>query len=420
MPRVHSQRFNESDKYLYHARYPMTHVYPKDHVHYGKLHREHKTQEIVVPQRIHECGHVCHGAHADYEGHRRHQSTDHRAAHHKWGCCRCRAVEDHFKVSLGYGYPRHGIEFDKLREEQKIKGYWAKSTRFRWGYVKRFGLLREQGQIPDSYLNNGLGLRSSYTDASSQLVLKNGLSSQVFNYPLKNPKDWGEAETHHAPWNPAFYSTTASPPTTRAENYRALVKVYQKQRDESGDGGGGYTFAIPPDEYETQRVDFHFASHLGWHKGLARYALYVPLGYRRGRPEFTRGFDMLGIITGMPTTEFSKMCIHCRNAIKGIPDYLFWYARGYHRYAAMIMDRVEKEVIKQSKVDFQLEDNSYLPDHERKFSTKRGNIMPFVGCADNQLLPDRLNKNITYDSYHDIHQQDIERWASIFREKGTG
>jgi len=417
MPRVRSNRFNESTRHIYQARYPMTHVYPKGCANEGKLHREHKAQELVVPQRIHECGHVCHGAHADYEGKRRQQSdrTSH-FPHHAWGCCRCRAVEAHFGVSLGYGYPRHGVETDKLRIEQKVKGYWAKATRFRWGYVRRFGLQREQGQIPDSYLNAGLGLRSSYTDASAQLVVKSGLSTQALSYPIKNPKDWDEAETHHAWWTPAFYTSTSK----GKDHAAALVSAYEKQRAEST-VGAGYTLALPPDIYETRKAEFEWASHLGWHKGLARYALYVPLGYRRSRPEFTKGFDMLGIITGMPPSEFSRMCIYCRNAIKGIPDYLFWQARGYHKYAAMIMDRVEKAVIKQSKKDFHLDlPKHILPDHEAKLNTKRGNTMLFVGCADKQLLPYRLNKNITHETYHDIHQQDIDRWASTFREEGTG
>jgi hypothetical protein len=198
------------------------------------------------------------------------------------------------------------------------------------------------------------------------------------------------------------------------------VSAYEQQRSESV-LGTGYTLAIPPDEYETQKAEFHWASHLGWHKGLARYALYVPLGWKTSRPTFAKGFDMLGIITGMHRSEFSKMCIYCRNAIKGIPDYLFWQARGYHKYAAMIMDRVEKEVIKQSKKDFHLDRPRHtIPDCEYTFNTKRGNTMPFVGCADTQLLPYRLNKNITHETYHDIHQQDIDRWASTFREEGTG
>lgn len=415
MPRVKHLSYRDASDdngpaYIYQNRYPMTKMWDKGSLNYGRLHPDHKLPELVVPHVIHECGHVCHAGHSQYEGRRRREARHFTGIDNPhFGCCRCRAVEDNFGVSIGRPYPRLGIEEDKLQAERKIKGYWAKATRFRWGFVKRFGTMRATGQVEDEYISNGLGLRSNRWDAHSSLVLKNGKSTQALLYPTPDPSDWQEAAEMTAMWNPSIYGDR-----TNAE----LVEAYKEVRESNTGPKAGYSFAVLPDEYDKHTSTFKGATHLGWHKGLARFALQIPAGWRRGRPGYAKGFDMLGVITGLPPTDHVKMCVHCRNAIKGIPDYLFWVARGYTKYAAMLMDRIEKEVIKQSKQDFQLEEPNILPAHEQTFNVKRGNVMPFVGCVDTRFIPDVLNKNYDYDRYHRVHQQDVQRWASLFREDG--
>lgn len=418
MPRVKSLRYADDagPAYIYQNRYPMTKMWDKGARNYGRLHPDHKLPELVVPHVIHECGHVCHANHSTYTGRRRREAQHFTGIDNPhFGCCRCRAVEDNFGVSIGRPFPRLGIQEDKLQKERKIKGYWAKATRFRWGFVKRFGTERATGKVNNQYLSDGLGLRNSRWDAHQSLVIKNGKATQALKYPTPDPSDWEEASNVVSKWLSSVYE--------EGKSNRDVVDAYKAIRDSTESNGAhawesGYNFAINPDDYDTHTSTFKPASHLGWHKGLARFALQIPAGWRRGRPSYGKGFDMLGVITGLPPTDYTKMCVHCRNAIKGIPDYLFWVARGYTKYAAMLMDRIEKEVIKQSKRDFQLEAPNILPAHEQTFNVKRGNVMPFVGCVDTRFIPDVLNKNYDYDRYHRVHQQDVKRWASLFQEDG--